>query len=61
MIRRGWGRIVAINSVSTKQPIPDLALSNALRPSYLAPEDGDAIVLGLLENVYCRSTTATRA
>ncbi len=33
MIRRGWGRIVAINSVSTKQPIPDLALSNTLRPA----------------------------
>ena len=33
MRRRGWGRIVAINSVSTKQPIPALALSNALRPA----------------------------
>lgn len=33
MLRRGWGRIVAINSVSTKQPIPDLALSNTLRPA----------------------------
>ncbi|MFQ5524842.1 MAG: SDR family oxidoreductase [Thermoanaerobaculia bacterium] len=33
MLRRGWGRIVAINSVSTKQPIPDLAISNTLRPA----------------------------
>ncbi|MCP4203464.1 MAG: SDR family oxidoreductase [bacterium] len=33
MVRRGWGRIIAINSVSTKQPIPDLALSNTLRPA----------------------------
>ncbi len=35
MIRRNWGRIVAINSVSSKQPIPNLALSNALRPAVL--------------------------
>ena len=28
MRKRGWGRIVAINSVSTRQPIPGLALSN---------------------------------
>ena len=35
MRRRGWGRIVAINSVSTKQPIPGLALSNAFRPAVL--------------------------
>ncbi|MCZ6508437.1 MAG: SDR family oxidoreductase [Acidobacteria bacterium] len=35
MIRRGWGRIVAINSVSARQPIPNLALSNALRPAVL--------------------------
>lgn len=35
MRRRGWGRIVAINSVSSRQPIPGLALSNALRPGVL--------------------------
>ncbi len=35
MTRRGWGRIVAINSVSARQPIPGLALSNALRPAVL--------------------------
>jgi 3-oxoacyl-[acyl-carrier protein] reductase len=35
MVRRGWGRIIAINSVSTKQPIPDLALSNTLRPAVI--------------------------
>ncbi|MDH3404997.1 MAG: SDR family oxidoreductase [Acidobacteriota bacterium] len=35
MIRRGWGRIVAINSVSSRQPIPGLTLSNALRPAVL--------------------------
>jgi 3-oxoacyl-[acyl-carrier protein] reductase len=35
MRRRRWGRIVAINSVSGRQPIPRLALSNALRPAVL--------------------------
>jgi len=35
MQRRGWGRIVSINSVSARQPIPRLALSNALRPAVL--------------------------
>jgi 3-oxoacyl-[acyl-carrier protein] reductase len=35
MRRRGWGRIVAINSISARQPIPNLALSNALRPAVL--------------------------
>lgn len=33
MRRRRWGRIVAINSISTRQPIAGLALSNALRPA----------------------------
>lgn len=33
MRERAWGRIVAINSVSTRQPIPALALSNTLRPA----------------------------
>jgi len=33
MRERRWGRIVAINSVSTRQPIANLALSNALRPA----------------------------
>lgn len=35
MRERKWGRIVAINSVSARQPIPGLALSNALRPAVL--------------------------
>jgi 3-oxoacyl-[acyl-carrier protein] reductase len=35
MRRRRWGRIVAINSISARQPIPGLALSNALRPAVL--------------------------
>ena len=35
MRERGWGRIVAINSISARQPIPGLALSNAMRPAVL--------------------------
>lgn len=35
MRERRWGRIVAINSISTRQPIAGLAISNALRPAVL--------------------------
>jgi 3-oxoacyl-[acyl-carrier protein] reductase len=35
MRKRGWGRIVALNSVSARQPIPGLALSNTLRPAVI--------------------------
>lgn len=35
MRARRWGRIVALNSISSRQPIPGLALSNALRPAVL--------------------------
>jgi 3-oxoacyl-[acyl-carrier protein] reductase len=35
MRERRWGRIVAINSISSRQPIPNLAISNALRPAVL--------------------------
>jgi 3-oxoacyl-[acyl-carrier protein] reductase len=33
MKRRGGGRIINITSISTKQPVPGLILSNALRPA----------------------------
>lgn len=35
MRQRGWGRIVAINSISSRQPIANLSISNALRPAVL--------------------------
>lgn len=35
MRERAWGRIVAINSVSARQPIANLALSNVYRPAVL--------------------------
>ena len=33
MQRRGWGRIVTLTSITTKQPVADLVLSNAVRAS----------------------------
>jgi 3-oxoacyl-[acyl-carrier protein] reductase len=41
MQRRRWGRIVTLTSVSTKQPVPDLVLSNAVR----------AAVVGLVKSL----------
>jgi 3-oxoacyl-[acyl-carrier protein] reductase len=32
MEKRGWGRVVSIQSTSVKQPIPNLMLSNGVRP-----------------------------
>jgi 3-oxoacyl-[acyl-carrier protein] reductase len=32
MRERGWGRVIAIQSTSVRQPIPHLALSNGIRP-----------------------------
>ena len=31
MQRKHWGRIITITSITTKQPVPDLVLSNAVR------------------------------
>ena len=40
MRRRQWGRIVAIESISVKEPIDGLLLSNALRPGVVALAKG---------------------
>jgi len=62
MKARRWGRIVNIASVSAKQPIPGLAVSNALRAAVvgfaktLAAEVADA---GVLVNTVCPGFTAT--
>jgi 3-oxoacyl-[acyl-carrier protein] reductase len=32
MRKRGWGRVISIQSTSVKQPIPHLVLSNGIRP-----------------------------
>jgi 3-oxoacyl-[acyl-carrier protein] reductase len=41
MQRRRWGRIITLTSISTKQPVPDLVLSNAVR----------AAVVGLVKSL----------
>jgi 3-oxoacyl-[acyl-carrier protein] reductase len=41
MQRRHWGRIITITSITTKQPVPDLVLSNAVR----------AAVVGLVKSL----------
>src|SRR5581483_10444835 len=41
MQKRKWGRIVTITSITTKQPVPDLDLSNAVR----------AAVVGLVKSL----------
>src|SRR6266568_9301342 len=41
MQRKHWGRIITLTSVSTKQPVPDLVLSNAVR----------AAVVGLVKSL----------
>jgi 3-oxoacyl-[acyl-carrier protein] reductase len=41
MQRKRWGRIITITSISTKQPVPDLVLSNAVR----------AAVVGLVKSL----------
>jgi 3-oxoacyl-[acyl-carrier protein] reductase len=41
MQRSGWGRFITLTSISTKQPVPDLVLSNAVR----------AAVVGLVKSL----------
>jgi 3-oxoacyl-[acyl-carrier protein] reductase len=58
----GWGRIIFVTSISVKQPIPTLALSNAARPGVvgyaksLVAELGDA---GITVNVLAPGYHAT--
>lgn len=62
MMRRGWGRIVAINSVSTKQPIAALALSNTLRPAvvgYLKTLSQEVAASGVTVNAILPGYTKT--
>ncbi len=62
MRRRRWGRIVALNSVSTKQPIPGLALSNALRPAvvgYLKTLSQEVAAEGVTVNAVLPGYTRT--
>ncbi|HHL73182.1 MAG TPA: SDR family oxidoreductase, partial [Bacteroidetes bacterium] len=62
MREKKWGRIVAITSISVKQPIPGLLLSNALRPGVvgMAKSLADEVALdGITINAVCPGWTAT--
>lgn len=62
MRERGWGRIVAINSISTRAPIPNLSLSNALRPAvvgYLKTLAAEVAADGVTVNAVLPGYTAT--
>lgn len=62
MRERRWGRIVAINSVSTRQPIPALALSNSLRPAvvgYLKTLSQEVAAEGITVNAVLPGYTRT--
>jgi 3-oxoacyl-[acyl-carrier protein] reductase len=56
MRARRWGRILTIQSVSVKQPLPDLLLSNAVRPGVAGMMKTLAAQLGpdnILVNTLC--------
>ena len=36
MQKNRWGRVITITSITSRQPIPDLVLSNAVRPAVMA-------------------------
>jgi 3-oxoacyl-[acyl-carrier protein] reductase len=62
MKRAGWGRIVNITSLSAKQPIDGLVLSNALRPAIVGLAKTLAAELGpdgILVNNVCPGYTRT--
>ncbi|HEX2645327.1 MAG TPA: SDR family oxidoreductase [Thermoanaerobaculia bacterium] len=62
MRERRWGRIVAINSISTRTPLPNLSLSNALRPAvvgYLKTLATEVAAEGVTVNAVLPGYTAT--
>ncbi|GAB4326290.1 MAG: SDR family oxidoreductase [Promethearchaeota archaeon] len=62
MKRNGWGRIVFVTSVSAKQPLPGMVLSNATRLGVVGLAKTIAMehaADGILANVVCPGPTAT--
>ena len=62
MISRRWGRILAIASVSVKQPVPDIILSNTARSGiagFMKSLANEAAPHGVLANVLCPGYTRT--
>jgi len=57
-----WGRILALTSVSVRQPLPGLALSNSMRAGltgYLKTLAGEVAADGVLVNSICTGMFAT--
>lgn len=62
MKSRGWGRIINITSISVKQPLPDLLLSNAYRAAVVGTAKTlatDLAPLGITVNNVCPGWTLT--
>ena len=62
MTSRRWGRILAIASVSVKQPVPDIILSNTARSGiagFMKSLANEAAPHGVLANVLCPGYTRT--
>src|SRR5579864_538 len=62
MQKKRWGRIITITSTSVRQPIPDLVLSNSVRPSVVGLVKSLAVEFGkdgILVNNVAPGYTAT--
>jgi 3-oxoacyl-[acyl-carrier protein] reductase len=62
MQKRRWGRFITITSTSVRQPIPDLVLSNSVRPSVVGLVKSLAVEFGkdgILVNNVAPGYTAT--
>ncbi len=62
MCERRWGRILAIASVSVKQPVPDIILSNTARAGiagFIKSVADEVAPFGVLANVLCPGYTRT--
>lgn len=62
MRERKWGRIIAVTSSSVREPIPNLVLSNIMRPAltgYLKTLAGEVAGEGVLVNSVCTGAFET--
>lgn len=62
MRERQWGRIIAVTSSSVREPIPNLVLSNIMRPAltgYLKTLAGEVARDGVLVNSVCTGAFET--
>src|SRR5690606_28824267 len=62
MRARKWGRIIAVTSSSVREPIPNLVLSNIMRPAltgYLKTLAAEVAADGVLVNSVCTGAFET--